>query len=97
MKKKISIMPKTRIGKISFWLVVLGFVLVYAQYWTAMAFKISIPAPSGMLAMILIIIFGITSMISILKYRDYAILLFLTSLIGILGILFAIGEFLFPH
>ena len=44
-----------------------------------------------------ICIAGITSIIAIVKHRDYAVFLFFSALIGILGILFVIGEFVFPH
>jgi len=49
------------------------------------------------LAMTCIFIGSITSFISILKYKDYAISLFISALIGILGIIFLLGEFLVPH
>lgn len=90
-------MPKTKIGKISFWLVVTGFVLMYMQYWIAMASGLSIPPVIGILPLGVIVICGIASIMSIVRYRDRAILLFLSSLLGILGVLFIIGEFVFPH
>ena len=89
-------MPKTRIGKISFWLTMLGVALVYIPYWLAMAFDISSPF-SGFVAIGLLVIFGICSMISIIRYKDRAISLFISSLAGLFGILLVIGEFLFPH
>jgi hypothetical protein len=96
-KKRFYFLPKTRIGKISFFTVIIAFIGIYLQYWIAMAFNLSIPIPFGMLSMILLVICGITSIISIIKYRDYALVLFLTSLLGLFGILFIIGEFIFPH
>ena len=51
----------------------------------------------GLLAMGCILVAGITSIISIIKYKDYAISLFLSSLIGILGIIFVLGEIFVPH
>ena len=51
----------------------------------------------SLLAMGCMIIAGITSFVSIIKYRDYAISLFISSLIGLMGIVFVLGEFLVPH
>lgn len=96
-KRKFYFLPKTRLGKWSAGLVLIGLLIMYSQYWIAMAFKISMPIPIGFLSVALILMFGITSIISILKYRDYAISLFVTSLLGIFGIILLLGEFLIPH
>ena len=53
-----------------------------------------IPSLLGMLSMV---VGGILSIITLLKCRDYVISLFLSSLIGIMAILFILGEFLVPH
>jgi hypothetical protein len=37
------------------------------------------------------------SIVSIIKYHDYSLLLFLSAFLGILGIMFVLGEFLVPH
>ena len=92
----VNWMPKTKIGKISFWLTMLGIALVYIPYWLAMAFDMSFKL-TGFVAIGLLVIFGISSMVSIIKYKDRAILLFVSSLAGLFGILLVIGEFLFPH
>ena len=97
IKKRFYFLPKTKIGKISFWLVIISFIGVYLQYWIAMLAQISIPPLLGLLPVAILIICGITSIISITKYKDIAIFLFLSSTLGILGILFLIGELLFPH
>jgi len=89
--------PKTKIGKISFWVGVSAFILIYLQYWLAMLFQKSAPIPLGLLAMLCLCVAGVTSIISLTKYRDHAILLFVSALIGCLGVLFVLGEFLFPH
>ncbi len=96
-KKKIYFFPKTNMGKKSFWFALFGLFLMYVQYWTAMAFSISIPILLGIIPMILMILFGITSMIAIFKHKDLAISLFISSLIGILGIISVIGELFLPH
>ena len=51
----------------------------------------------SLLAMVCIIIGGIISMFAIIKYRDSAILLFLSALFGLFGIIFVLVEFLVPH
>jgi hypothetical protein len=89
--------PKTKIGKFSFWVGISAFILVYVQYWLAMAFDVSIPILLGVLAMLCIVAAGVGSIIAITKYRDRTILLFVSALIGCLGMLFLLGEFLFPH
>lgn len=89
--------PKTRIGKLAFWMVMLGLALLFIPYWIAMILKTPITAPIGFLSVGLIVIFGITSAVAIIKYKDRAILLFISSLFGLLGILLILGEFLFTH
>ena len=89
-------MPETKLGKISFWLVIVGIALLYIPYWIAMAFQISVPIPIGFASIILLVIFGITSIISIIK-KDRAVVLFISALFGLFGILMVVGEFIFPH
>ncbi len=89
--------PNSRIGKISFWVGVAAFVLMYAQYWFAMATSLSIPVPLGIVVIVCICAAGIGSVVALTKYRDRAILLFLSALIGLFGFVFVLGEFLFPH
>ena len=96
-EKKVYFYPKTKFGKVSFWIVLVCFVGIYLQYWMAMATESSSPPIFGILLMIGLVICGITSIVSIIKYKDRAISLFLSSLVGILGILFLIGELVFPH
>jgi len=64
---------------------------------TSQSFIIITRIIPGLLTMGCILIAGITSIVSIIRYKDYAILLFISALIGILGIVFVIGEFAFPH
>jgi len=96
MKRKLHFMPKSKLGKWSFWIVVYCFASLYLNYWIAMVLEISIFLP-GFFVMGLLVISGITNLISIIKYRDLAMSLFIGSLIGLLGILFVLGEFIFPH
>lgn len=90
-------LPKTKLGKWSFWITILGVALMYIPYWIAIAFNISMPPISGLLSIGLMVIFGITSIISIIKNKDRAVLLFISSFFGLLGIFLILGEFLFPH
>ena len=96
--KKITILPKTRIGKISFWIAIGAFISTYLNYWLAMIFGSQrVFAVPGMLTVGAMITCGITSIIAITKYRDRAILLFVSAILGVLGIMFVLGEFLAPH
>ncbi|MFH1408480.1 MAG: hypothetical protein ABIH34_01095 [Nanoarchaeota archaeon] len=89
-------MPETKLGKISFWLVMAGIALLYMPYWIAMAFQIRAPIPFGFVSIMLLVIFGTTSFISIIK-KDRAFVLFISALFGLFGILMVVGEFIFPH
>lgn len=91
MKRKIYIYPKTKLGKVSFYGVLISFLFLILK-----TNNIIIPFPA-MILIGLICIFGITSIYSIIKYKDYSILLLFTSILGILGILFSLGEILYPH
>ena len=118
----VYFIPKTKIGKISFLLVILGFFVIIILNIIAGLMQtndicdaegLCQPSPGSLeesqsfifltrvipslLAMGCIIIAGITSIIAILKYHDRAILLFLSALLGLMGIIFALGEFLVPH
>lgn len=89
--------PKSKIGKISFWVGVAAFVLMYSQYWFAMITSLSIPVPLGIIVIVCMCASGIGSVVALTKYRDRAILLYLSALIGAFGLLLILGEFLFPH
>ena len=114
-------LPKTKMGKISFRLVISGIlIIILLNVMSAMMSKNDPcnaegcePAPGdwelnpifmfftrilpGLLALECVVIAGITSTIAIIKYRDRAILLFVSALIGLMGLTFVLGEFLFPH
>ena len=93
----MKLLPKTKIGKISFWLVMAGIALLYIPYWIAIITQSSSAISLGFLSIGLIIIFGITSAVAIVKYKDRAVLLFISAFFGLLGILLVLGEFLIPH
>jgi hypothetical protein len=135
-------LPKTKIGKISFWMVISGFlVIVLLNVIGELAFCNDCPdgylieghvcnpacyystpaclSPSiastcntnlvdtlmwriiditlGLLSMISIISGGVLSFIALFKKKDRALLLYVPLLIGVLGLLFLLGELLFPH
>jgi len=96
MKKRFYFYPKSKLGKISLWFVISPIILIYINYWIAMAFKISTPPVSGILLIAIIIFFGILSFISLIR-KDYAISLIITSILGLLAILLVIAEIIFPH
>jgi hypothetical protein len=101
-KIKSKLLPKTMIGKISLGLSGLGiflFFLTYAGVITAdfgSTTPFLIPLTIAYLSLGLIMISGITSIVSIVRYKDKAILLFASASIGILGILLVLREVLFP-
>jgi len=88
--------PKSKIGRISFWLGVSAFILMFLQYWIAMLFQTSFILP-GILVMVAIIASGVSAVIALIKHKDKAILLIIPLLIGLFGIFFVIGELVFPH
>lgn len=93
----MHIMPKTKLGKISLWTTIAAFLLLSLKSWLSRfpGAAAWVPIPS-FLQMAIMISGGIASIISVIKYKDRAVLLFLSSLIGILALIFAFGELLFP-
>jgi len=88
--------PKSLLGKISFWIFVTAFALMYLQYWAAMLFKTSVFLP-GLLVMVGILGAGIASVIALVK-KDRAILLWITGVVGCLfPLAFLVGELFLPH
>jgi len=90
-------LPKTRLGKISFWGTVAGIILIYSSYWIAMIGNVRIPVPFGITSIALMLIFGTISIVLIIRNKDRAILLFLSALLGLFAWFMLIGEFTFPH
>jgi len=103
--------PKTKIGKISFWSVITGFLIIVILNVIADATQcsngichsnpnelwVSFTIVLSWLAILSVVLGGITSIIAITKHKDRAILLFVPALIGCLGLFFLLGEFLVPH
>ena len=74
-----------------------GLTLLFFQYWMAIIFKLTVPPPFGFLSIILITVFGITSFVTIVRHKEMAISLFISSFFGLCGIVLLLGEFLLPH
>jgi hypothetical protein len=93
--------PRTGLGKISFWVGICSFVLMYSQYWIAMALYDSggVPsfAPLGLLVIVGMLGAGVCAVIARFKYQDKAVLLWPVLLIGAFALFMIVGEFLFPH
>lgn len=89
--------PKTKWGKISFWGTVTGVIMIFSIYRTSLLRQLNIPIPFGFTSIILMLIFGTTSIVLIIRNKDRAILLFLSALLGLFAWFMLIGEFLFPH
>lgn len=97
--------PKTKIGKIALYVTIAGFVLIFLQYWIGMVIYAGVTEETvrwefivpGFLAMACVLAGGVCAVLSLTKYKDRAILLFVPALIGLLGLLFLVGELIFPH
>ncbi len=118
----VYIMPRTKLGKVSFWLVISSILIIFilnvisgimSKNDICTAEGICQPAPEdlelnstfvlftrilpGLLAMGCVVIAGILSIVVIVKYKERAILLFLSALLGLLGSIFMLGEILTIH
>jgi hypothetical protein len=102
---KLYFLPHTRLGKWSLWLVIAFFVLLGAfeifvffgerggdTFFSNIRLSLLI-LPAGLAA-----IGGFfTGIIGIIKSREHAVLVFLTTLIGFFVLFFVAGELLVPH
>jgi uncharacterized membrane protein len=102
---KIYIVPKTRLGKWSMWLIVV-FILLFITFQLLVAsgqrggdtflsnLTLSIPILTAGICGIAAFITGI---ISIIKSKERSVLVFIASIIGLFVLMFVSGEFLAPH
>jgi hypothetical protein len=88
--------PRSKIGRVSFWLAVVSLALMYVQYWFAMIFETSVRFP-GLLVVLGICAGGVSAVVALTKYKDQAVLLIIAAIIGLLGFAMVIGELLLPH
>ena len=93
---RVTILPKTKLGRLSSGITFCSFIGIFLQYWVSIVFGASFSL-SGFLMAAGVLLGGVLSGIAILKNHDYAVGLFISALIGVLGVLFVLGEFLFPH
>ncbi|MDN5327926.1 MAG: hypothetical protein PWP03_564 [Candidatus Woesearchaeota archaeon] len=106
---KLNIKPKTRLGKVSIALIVLMPLLFFIGIHSVVFYNgsgktilqdiilrpaVSLPMLTGFLFGILAFLFGI---IALIKKKDLSVLVFISTFIGFLFILFLLGEVLFPH
>ncbi len=97
----MTILPKTRLGKWSFWLAIAFVVLMMAPWFLSRIISQTIGIPFGFSFGMLSILSGIaalvTGIISTLKQKERSLLVFLAIIIGFFALVFIIGEFVVPH
>ncbi len=97
----MTILPKTRLGKWSFWLAIVFVVLMMAPWFLSRIISETVGIPFGFSFGMLSILSGIaalvTGIISTLKRKERSILVFLAIIIGFFALVFIIGEFVVPH
>ena len=109
-KMKINFMPKTRLAKWStgFGVFFTAFMIISPiltslnqgqegdetqMNYATRPFLIVL----GLLAMASGLLAFVTGIISLFKYKERTILIYITTFIGLLAVVFLFGEFLFPH
>lgn len=109
---KVNLIPKTKLGKWSIWLIIAMPVLFFiGTSFTSSLYK-SVPSgntileditrrPALALTMLMGMIVGISAffvgLTTIIKQKERALLVYVATSIGMLLILFLISEVLFPH
>ncbi len=97
----MTILPKTVLGKWSFYLAIAFVVLMIAPWFLSRIISEAIGIPFGFSFGMLSILSGIaalvTGIISTLKQKERSILVFLAIIIGFFALVFIIGEFVIPH
>jgi len=109
---KANLIPKTKLGKWSIWLIIAMPVLFFiGTSFTSSLYK-SVPSgntileditrrPALALTMLMGMIVGISAffvgLTTIIKQKERALLVYVATSTGMLLILFLIGEVLFPH
>jgi len=111
-KQQLMITPKTTSGKWSFYLIVAMVLLFFIGGTLANSLYNSIPAgdtiladftsrPALALSMLAGIVAGIlaflTGLLAIVRYKEKALLAYISMVVGALLILFLVGELFFPH
>jgi type II secretory pathway component PulF len=98
-------MPKTAPGKWSVWLIV-AFIVLFVSFILFVAsgqrggqefFDNLLLAIPGLLAGIAGVVSFFTGLVSVIGFRERSILVYPAMLIGLLVLLFVVGEISFPH
>ncbi|MFH1209212.1 MAG: hypothetical protein V1663_00265 [archaeon] len=98
-------LPQTKLGKISVWLITVSFLLLaLMRFFVFLGQRggetffdnlyLGIP---GILAGISIISAFFIGIWSIIKYKERSVFVFISTLIGLIGLFFLIGEITVPH
>ena len=111
-KQRLYLLPKTQFGKWSLGLIIaMPLLLMIGSSFTSSIYK-SVPAGDTILAditarpalaltmlagMLAGILSFVTGLLAIARYKERAVLVYFSSLIGALLVLFLIIEILFPH
>jgi len=102
---KVQVSPKTLLGKWAVWLIV-AFVFLFAVFQLLVAsgqrggetfFDNLLLAVPIVVAAICGISSLVTGLVGIIKSKEQSILVFVASFIGILVLIFVLGEFVYPH
>lgn len=111
-KQPSRIMPGTKPGKWSVWLILTMFLLFFIGSSLTNTLYESVPSgdtilldisrrPALALSMLAGMLAGvaafITGLLAFLKKKERALLVYASSLIGALLLIFLVGEFIFPH
>ncbi len=87
---KINLLPKSILGKLSIGLSIAFIILIWLKMQIAIHIMTFCIAALGLLGFF-------TSIVSIVKNKDRALLNFLPILVGVIIILWAVAEIIFPH
>ena len=87
---RFTFLPKTALGK---WSVVISIVFIIL-IWTKIQYSIHVPtfaiAALGLIGLLL-------SIIAIFKHKERSVLVLLPVLVGLIILIWGIGELIFPH
>ncbi len=92
---KPTVIPKTKQGK---WAAILTlfFIVIMLLKISALAVYIRLPFPSPFLAIIGVVGFAL-GIISIVRYKERALLTLLSIPVGLLIVFWVVAEMVFPH
>lgn len=102
---RLTFLPKTNLGKLALCLLLFFFLMFLLLHLAVLLggeggqgfFGNLFLAIPGILAMMAVVAAFFISLISVIKKKERAILIFITIFIGGVALLFLVGEFLLPH